>query len=330
MYTTPPAATRRERDPPLTCPRHPTAGTPRRHASVGDAAVKLRWAKNLGAVAALTWLTSTATSPRGSGVPHHLDALRRRRRHVRAPRRHVRRRRAAVRGGVHRRRQFEIPAARGDLGRSKGMNVTSYLGTWKQVTAATATTTTSTTTSPDSTLPLQTALNRADNRSWKALDREGYAAQLSKAKMRVSTTGPSNIVGTRYFAAQFYAMMREHFSDAPSVHQVLRSARVRHHAAAVQPPARRRVDLRRAVRGRSARPDASRTQRAAHACSHPAPPAAGVHVATFGDMPELRRKISLLPIPRGGATELGAAPRMPSSKRGIPGTRVPGLSPRSR
>ena len=58
----------------------------------------------------------------------------------------------------------------------RSLRVKAYLGTWQQ-----------------------TALKTTHNNSWKALDREGYVRQISLTKMWVSTTGPSNIVGTRYF-----------------------------------------------------------------------------------------------------------------------------------
>ena len=56
------------------------------------------------------------------------------------------------------------------------MNVSAYLGTWMQMT-----------------------LNRKNNQSWKALSRKGYARTLAATKVWVSTTGPSELVGTRYF-----------------------------------------------------------------------------------------------------------------------------------
>lgn len=58
----------------------------------------------------------------------------------------------------------------------KTMSVRSYLGTWWQHT-----------------------LNRADNRSWKSLSHEAYAQTMARSKMWVSTTGPSDLVGTRYY-----------------------------------------------------------------------------------------------------------------------------------
>ena len=42
-------------------------------------------------------------------------------------------------------------------------------------------------------------LNRKNNQSWKALSRKGYARTLAATKVWVSTTGPSELVGTRYY-----------------------------------------------------------------------------------------------------------------------------------
>ena len=58
----------------------------------------------------------------------------------------------------------------------RAVNVSAYLGTWMQMT-----------------------LNRKNNQSWKALSRKGYARTLASTKVWVSTTGPSELVGTRYY-----------------------------------------------------------------------------------------------------------------------------------
>ena len=58
----------------------------------------------------------------------------------------------------------------------RAVNVSAYLGTWMQM-----------------------SLNRKNNQSWKALSRKGYARTLASTKVWVSTTGPSELVGTRYY-----------------------------------------------------------------------------------------------------------------------------------
>lgn len=143
---------------------------------VGDAKAKLMWARELGAAAAFTWLTRHREFTTLSGVPHYWMPF-------------------GVDSNLYGAHagQFGSEAQPYDIGFTgassvkyplrdavlhliRSMNVSSYLGTWEQ-----------------------TALRVSHNNSWKALDRVGYAAQLSRAKMWVSTTGPSNIVGTRYF-----------------------------------------------------------------------------------------------------------------------------------
>lgn len=143
---------------------------------VGDPAAKLRWARAAGAMVGFTWLTRHHEFTRRSGVPHHwlpfgVDAA-------------MYGRYAGQLGrdaqpidiGFTGASSHKYPLRDAILREIGRMNVSSYLGTWEQ-----------------------TALNRADNRSWKALDREAYVRQLSRARMWVSTTGPSDIVGTRYF-----------------------------------------------------------------------------------------------------------------------------------
>ena len=134
MHATPPAATRRERTR-----RSPSAPSYCRYAAttreiVGDAAVKLRWAKNIGAVAALTWLTQHRDFTSRSGVPHHwmpfgVDAA-------------MYGRHAGTFGdaaqpfavGFTGAVSSKYPLREAILAEVKSMNVTSYLGTWKQVT----------------------------------------------------------------------------------------------------------------------------------------------------------------------------------------------------
>ena len=143
---------------------------------VGDPSAKLKWAQETGAVAAFTWLTHYRTFTQQSGVPHFwlpfgVDV-------------ELYGRRAGRFGpgeqpfdvGFTGASNVKYPLREAVLQLVRSMNVTSYLGTWSQ-----------------------TGLHRSNNNSWKALDRARYAEQLSRAKMWVSTTGPSNIVGTRYF-----------------------------------------------------------------------------------------------------------------------------------
>jgi hypothetical protein len=143
---------------------------------VGDARVKLRWVRAAGAAVAFTWLTRAPEFTELSEVPHlwlpfGVDAA-------------LYGRHAGALGAPH--QPFDVgftgasnskyPLRQAILAMVRAMNVTSYLGTWAQ-----------------------TSLHRSDNRSWKALGRAEYAAQLARAKMWISTTGPDHIVGTRYF-----------------------------------------------------------------------------------------------------------------------------------
>ena len=101
---------------------------------VGDAAVKLRWAKNLGAVAALTWLTQHRDFTTRSGVPHHwmpfgVDAAMYGR-HAGAFGDAAQPFAVGFTGAV----SSKYPLREAILAEVKSMNVTSYLGTWKQVT----------------------------------------------------------------------------------------------------------------------------------------------------------------------------------------------------
>ncbi len=147
---------------------------------VGNAAAKLRWARAAGAAAAFTWLTRAHDFTRSSGVPHHwlpfgVDVA-------------LYGRHAGEFGPEHQpydvgftgASNHKYPLRESILATVREMGATSslrsYLGTWSQ-----------------------TSLAASHNRSWKALSRTEYAAQISRAKMWVSTTGPENIVGTRYF-----------------------------------------------------------------------------------------------------------------------------------
>ena len=146
---------------------------------VGDAGAKLRWARAAGAVAGFTWLpTQHVEFTRSSGIPHYrlpfgVDAAL-----------YGRHEKELIAGTMA--QQYDIgftgasnskyPLREAVLKLIRSMNVNAYLGTWQQ-----------------------TSLRRTDNRSWKALERDGYVQQIAKTKMWVSTTGPSSIVGTRYF-----------------------------------------------------------------------------------------------------------------------------------
>ena len=146
---------------------------------VGDADAKLKWARAAGAVAGFTWLPTqhVAFSAR-SGIPHYrlpfgVDAAL-----------YGRHEKELIAGtaaqpfdvGFTGASNYKYPLREAVLRLVRSLNVKSYLGTWQQ-----------------------TGLRRTDNRSWKALDRDGYVQQIARTKMWVSTTGPSSIVGTRYF-----------------------------------------------------------------------------------------------------------------------------------
>ena len=144
---------------------------------VGDASAKLRWARAAGATVGFTWLKLADNFTQESGVPHYrlpfgvdaalygkhagtLDAG--------APQ--------PFDVGFTGASNHKYPLREAILALVRSMNVSSYLGTWQQ-----------------------TSMRVGTNNSWKALDRDGYVRQLSLSKMWVSTTGPSDIVGTRYF-----------------------------------------------------------------------------------------------------------------------------------
>ncbi len=144
---------------------------------VGTPTLKLKWVQDTGAIAAFTWLTQHQQFTRQSGVPHHWMPF--------GVDHQLYGRYAGQVGplvqpydiGFTGASSKKYPLRQAILATLRGMsNISSYLGTWAQ-----------------------TALNVKHNDSWKAPTRDGYVRQLSKAKMWVSTLGPSNIVGTRYF-----------------------------------------------------------------------------------------------------------------------------------
>lgn len=144
---------------------------------VGNRTAKIAWVRAAGTAAAFTWLTKHHEFTRASKVPHHwmpfgvnADVF------------------GAQAGKVGPALQPYDVGFTGASGKDKyperaalllalrSMNISTFLGEWSQ-----------------------TALNRADPRSWKAGSTREYAAQLARARIWLSTLGPSNIVGTRYF-----------------------------------------------------------------------------------------------------------------------------------
>lgn len=143
---------------------------------VGDADAKLQWAQSTAATVAFTWLTQHRDFTRRSGVPHYwlpfgVDVS-------------LYSQNSGTFGpaaqpyvvGFTGASSHKYPLRDAILRMVRRMNISSYLGTWQQ-----------------------TSLHRDSNMSWKALDRKGYARLITRARMWVSTTGPSHIVGTRYF-----------------------------------------------------------------------------------------------------------------------------------
>ena len=144
---------------------------------VGNVTGKHAWVRAAGASGAFTWLTRHHEFTATSGVPVHWMPFG-----------------VDVAKFSPRRGTFGTEAQPFDVGftgasgadkyplRSKllsalqAMNVSGFFGTWQQ-----------------------TALNKKDPRAWKAGDHSAYALQIARAKIWLSTTGPSNIVGTRYF-----------------------------------------------------------------------------------------------------------------------------------
>ena len=145
---------------------------------VGTPKLKLSWVQATGAIAAFTWLTEHREFTRLSGVPHHWmpfgvdQQLYGRFAGEMSP--------SVVQpfdAGFTGASSKKYPLRQAILDTLKSMsNISAYTGTWAQ-----------------------TSLNVKNNNSWKAPDRDGYVLSLSRAKMWVSTLGPNNIVGTRYF-----------------------------------------------------------------------------------------------------------------------------------
>ena len=144
---------------------------------VGNVTAKLGWVRAAGASAAFTWLTQHRRFTRVSGVPHHWMPF------------GVDLGRYSVQPGAFgaEAQPFDVgftgasgadkyPLRNAMLRELQSMNVSGFFGTWQQ-----------------------TALNRQDPRSWKAGDHSAYAKQIARARIWLSTTGPSHIVGTRYF-----------------------------------------------------------------------------------------------------------------------------------
>lgn len=142
----------------------------------GQVAAKLDWARAIGAVAAFTFLTRHHEFSNRSGVPHYwmpfgVD--------TRLYGQHAGEFGPAAQPfdvGFTGASGSKYPMREAILRTITALNVSAYLGTWSQA-----------------------MLNRADARSWKPLNRKAYAAQLARTKIWVSTTGPENIVGTRFF-----------------------------------------------------------------------------------------------------------------------------------
>ena len=144
---------------------------------VGDTGSKLQWARDAGAVVGFTWLALAREFTERSGIPHYrmpfaVDAALYGQYAASLDSGLVQNIDIGFTGASN----HKYPLREAILKLVRSMNVTSYLGTWAQ-----------------------TSLNVKDDNSWKALDRKGYVQQISRTKMWVSTTGPSEIVGTRYF-----------------------------------------------------------------------------------------------------------------------------------
>lgn len=144
---------------------------------VGNVTAKLQWVRAAGAAAAFTWITRHHTFTQLSGVPHHwmpfgVDVAT-----------------YAVRPGAFGKeaQPYDVgftgasgadkyPLRSSMLREIQSMNVSGFFGTWSQ-----------------------TALNRNDPHAWKAGDHADYAVRIARARIWLSTTGPSQLVGTRYF-----------------------------------------------------------------------------------------------------------------------------------
>ena len=144
---------------------------------VGNVSAKLAWTRAIGAAGAFTWLTRHHEFTRRSGVPHHwmpfgVDV----------------KTFGALAGAFGKAMQpidvgftgasgkDKYPLRNSMLLALKSMNISCFFGTW-----------------------LQTATHKQAASSWQAGDRTSYAKEIARARIWLSTTGPSNIVGTRYF-----------------------------------------------------------------------------------------------------------------------------------
>lgn len=144
---------------------------------VGNVSAKLAWTRAAGAAGAFTWLTRHHEFTRRSGVPHHwlpfgVD--------VKVF--------GFMAGTFGKSAQPVDVGFTGASGKDKyplrnamlqalqNLSVTSFFGTW-----------------------LQTASSKQNKQPWRAGDRGQYAREISRTRIWLSTTGPSNIVGTRYF-----------------------------------------------------------------------------------------------------------------------------------
>lgn len=145
---------------------------------VGNVSAKLQWVRAAGAAAAFTWLSSHRAFTERSGITHHWLPF------AANPRIF-----GALNGSFGLEHQPYDVGFTGASGADKyplrhallaGIqsmsHVKGFFGTWEQ-----------------------TTLNRNDNRSWKAGNSVTYAAQIASARIWLSTVGPSDIVGTRYF-----------------------------------------------------------------------------------------------------------------------------------
>ena len=146
---------------------------------VGSVDAKLEWARAAGAAGAFTWIHpgKSREFTRRSGVPHHWLPF------AQDPSvfsRHAGSAAAASQpidvGFTGASGLDKYPDRAAVLQTIRTLNVSAYLGTWLQMT-----------------------LNRKDNQSWKALSRKGYARTVANSKLWVTTTGPAELVGTRYY-----------------------------------------------------------------------------------------------------------------------------------
>ena len=145
---------------------------------VGNLTAKLVWARASGTIAAFTWLTRHREFTNRSGVPHHwlpfgVDP-------------NIFGRYAAQLGSMAQPYDVGFTGASGSDKYPLRRALLDELHTMKDVRVFTGEW-------------VQTLLNRQNNHSWKALDHNSYALQMAQTKIWISTTGPEDIVGTRYF-----------------------------------------------------------------------------------------------------------------------------------